>query len=278
MECLELKEVYVADRYQKVPCGKCAFCLQAKRSQWMFRIHWEMFHQSNPGWFLTLTYSEKFVKRVADGRLSLRFKDVQLFLKKLRKAGYYAKYICVGEYGAQTKRPHYHMLLWTDCSVDRLQNFWSNRYGKSLGAVHVGRITMQSAMYTLKYIIQPKEKGGKNGIEKTRAQFSHGLGIGYLTNSVYEYHTFDYERPVFTSRIDGREVALPRYYRYKIFTKYQRRKEADRIYGVKCKEEVALWRSLVKKGIGRNWRGYAHGLRVDVAKGILKKTKVGLTI
>lgn len=259
-----------------VPCGKCAFCLMNKRSQWMFRIHYEMKAQTNPGWFITLTYEQKYVKRAADGRLSLRFRDVQLFLKKLRKAKYNAKYICVGEYGTETHRPHYHMLLWTDCPVGKLERFWTTKRGELLGRIHFGRITMASAMYTLKYIIQPKQKE-ENGIEKTRAQFSKGLGLSYLSRAVYDYHTFDYDSPNFLGVVDGKPVALPRYYRYKIFTKYQMRREASRIKSEKLKAETQQFRELRAKGV-KKIRPYLKALRVDQANMILKKTKYNTTI
>lgn len=269
-------EVCHDDVYHKVPCGKCGFCLQSKRSQWMFRIYWEMFHQEYPGWFLTFTYNERCVKRTADHRLSLRFSDIQKFLKKLRKAKYYAKYICVGEYGGKTKRPHYHMLLWTDCDPNNLMQFWSTKKGLCLGKIHVGRISMQSAMYTLKYIIQPKQIA-ENGIERTRAQFSHGLGLAYLSTSVYEYHTLDYENPVFTSRVDGERVALPRYYQYKIFTKYQRRMERIRLSIERWKEKKKQYAELRSKGI-KKVRSYVQGLRNDQARKIIKESKFNLTI
>lgn len=271
MECLKMITVRHKGVAQKVPCGKCAFCLTNKRSQWMFRIYHEMRTQERPGWFLTLTYDERHVKRTPDGRLSLRFKDVQKFLKKIRKHKFYAKYICVGEYGSKTSRPHYHLLLWTDCPADRLQELWSTKQGVPLGNIHFGRITMESAMYTLKYIIQPKQKA-VDGIEKTRAQFSRGLGLAYLTTAVYYHHTLDYEQPVFVSVVDGRQVALPRYYKYKIFTKYQLRKEAFKVKMKSLKEyrkkRLALWRQ------GRlDADEYLLNLREEECKRILKKTK-----
>lgn len=159
----------------QVPCGKCAFCLQNKRSAWMFRIHHEMRDQEYKGYFLTLTYDEKHVRRVGpQGQLSLRFRDVQLYLKRIRKAKFYAKYICVGEYGGETFRPHYHMLLWTDAPVEFLEANWKSSVDNScMGTIHFGVLNMRSAMYTLKYIIQPKvvvDKKDKR--EHARAQFS----------------------------------------------------------------------------------------------------------
>lgn len=231
----------------------------------MFRIHHEMRTQEHPGWFITLTYDEKHVKRVAGGRLSLRFRDVQLLLKKIRKHKHYAKYICVGEYGSQTLRPHYHLILWTSASPSEIQNLWSR------GIAHFGKVSMASAMYTLKYIIQPKQRD-VDGIEKTRAQFSRGLGLGYLSSAVYEYHTQDYENPVLVSRIDGQQVALPRYYRKKIFTKYQLRKEAQRIKWDTIRKRRRYMRKLIASGV-KDTKMYIMGLRQCEAQRIISKTK-----
>lgn len=268
-------KVHHGDITHTVPCGKCAFCLMNKRSQWMFRIFYEMKSQVQPGWFITLTYNEKYVKRVPAG-LSLRFRDVQLFLKKLRKAKYYAKYICVGEYGAETKRPHYHLLLWTDCLPSALEQYWSTNKGANLGGIHIGHLSMSSAMYTLKYIINPKQQQ-IDGLEKTRAQFSKGLGLAYLSTAMYNFLTADYELPSFSGMVDGRVVALPRYYRYKIFTKYQLKKEAGRLRDEQLKNETKQFKELRAKGV-KKIRPYLQALRVCRAEQILKSTKLGLTI
>lgn len=241
----------------------------------MFRIHHEMKAQQYPGWFITLTYNEKYVRRLDDGRLSLRFRDVQLFLKRLRRAKHYAKYICVGEYGGQTQRPHYHMLLWTDCDPCKLEHYWSVQNKQNvlepMGGIHVGRISMQSAMYTLKYIIQPKVKID-DGRERTRAQFSKGLGLDYLTRAVYDYHTFDYDAPVLMSVVDGRKVALPRYYRYKIFTKYQLAKEAHKVKWESIRKRRRHMRQLIALGV-KDTKSYMHALRIEQCNRIIEKTK-----
>lgn len=270
MECIGLITIRHGENVHKVPCGKCAFCLTNKRSSWMFRIHHEMRTQEYPGYFLTLTYHPKFVKRIPGVGLSLRFRDVQLFLKTLRKKKFYAKYICVGEYGADTHRPHYHMLIWTDCPPEKLETLWFR------GQIHFGRLTMASAMYTLKYIIQPKQKA-ENGLEKTRAQFSKGLGLGYLTRSTYHYHTNDYDNPVLFSVIDGRKVSLPRYYRSKIFTKFQLQREQHKTKWESIRAYRKTMRSLLKQGI-RNTKVYIKNHRLQEAQMIVKNTKHNLTL
>ena len=89
-----------------VPCGKCIACLHNKRSDWQFRLRQE--HKaSKSSMFVTLTYRRKFLPE--GGSLSKR--DLQLFLKRLRKKDESVKirYYAVGEYGSQRKRAHYHL-------------------------------------------------------------------------------------------------------------------------------------------------------------------------
>lgn len=270
MQCLKM--VVVTDKKgipRKVPCGKCAFCHTNRRSQWMFRIFHEMRSQEYPGFFLTLTYDQRHVSRLR-GKLSLRFRDVQKFLKCLRKAGYYAKYICVGEYGPTTGRPHYHMMLWTDSPPVELEKAWYR------GSIYFGTLTMASAMYCLKYIIQPKQRQ-QGFVEKTRAQFSKGIGLGYLTGEVYEWHTRDYENPIFYSYLDGRKVMLPRYYKNKIFTKYQCRVEGDKYVEAILEKQQEEYQKALALGV-KDPKAYIQRLRIDQALRIIFKTKVNLTL
>lgn len=305
MQCLKMKAIKVPERRKLqlnrknknllptkggthfVPCGECAFCLVNRRSGWMFRVYHEMRTQWHRGHFLTLTYDERHVKRLPGNRLSLRFRDVQLFLKRLRKARYYCKYICVGEYGPQTQRPHYHMLLWTDCPEHLLESNWK------MGHIQFGKLTMASAMYTLKYIIQPKVRDQDVDIplderrERTRAQFSKGLGLAYLDKAAYHYHTEDYENPILFSIVDGRKVALPRYYRNKIFTKYQLR-EVNELMREKAMTDTSdeIRRALKvlaykKCNIAerlKEARRYVQSLRVENARLILSTTKYNLKL
>jgi len=150
---------------------------------------------------------------------------------------------------------------------------------------------MQSAMYTLKYIIQPKQRA-VFGIEKTRAQFSKGLGLSYLTTAVYDYHTLDYDDPNFISVIDGNKVALPRYYKLKIFTKYQMRREAERNLKVKRQKTREQYAEVRRSGIFgpspkrgkprieymKKIKNYLLAIRTEQACRIIHKTKYGLTV
>lgn len=252
----------------------------------MFRIYQEMLSQEMPGYFLTLTYNEKYVNRVGPqgDQLSLRFRDVQLYLKRIRKAKYYAKYICVGEYGSDefSSRPHYHMLIWTDAPVDFLESNWCvvRKDGAKfvLGHIKFGKLEMASAMYTLKYIIQPKQgMSDDDPREKTRAQFSKGLGLSYLDRRTCDFLTHNYDDPELFVMVQGRKVALPLYYKRKIFDKYQMRIAGWKLSLEQHKKDRLELKKLRGQGV-RNARKYLLDLKLEQCRRIIKHTKFNLTL
>ena len=85
-------------RAVEVRCRKCLSCRLHYGSIWSSRIVQEAsMHQANC--VLTLTYSPEHVPEGG----GLRYGDVQLFVKRLRKAhpGVSIMYVVVGEYGDQ---------------------------------------------------------------------------------------------------------------------------------------------------------------------------------
>lgn len=96
-----------------VPCGKCAICRDRKYREYMGRAQAETNKWSEMALFITFTYDDAHLP--ADG---LNKRDIQLFLKRLRfrleNYGHTNKlrYIVCGEYGKNTHRAHYHMILW----------------------------------------------------------------------------------------------------------------------------------------------------------------------
>lgn len=142
---------------QTVPCGTCLLCREEQARQWAVRItHEAQRHEENS--FVTLSYDQKHQPK--DG--GLRYADLVLFWKRMRKTFGPIKYYAVGEYGDRTNRPHYHAcifgkaflqnriviknapnMLWT--SPD-LQRCWGNGY------VSVGALTFESAKYVASYV------------------------------------------------------------------------------------------------------------------------------
>lgn len=226
--------------YQKVPCGVCPLCLNSKRMNWLMRIEQEYKYNDLRSYFLTLTYDEKHVPR-KKGVRTLYKRHPQLFLKRVRKAGYKCKYIIVGEYGSKTSRPHYHAIFWTDAPQEQLEKSWY------YGNIHIKKVGRGSILYTLKYIIQPKE--GDNQVkQKTFALFSKGLGLAYMTSKMYYWHNPENNEPKFYCIIGGRKVPLPRYYKGKIFTPGQCRDNASRVYWDNIRARRQVLRDVRKQG------------------------------
>ena len=150
-----------------LPCGKCIGCKMERSRGWAIRcVHEGKMHSENC--FLTLTYDNDHLP--SNGTLVVR--DLQLFLKRLhnhllRKRGFGVRYFGAGEYGDESQRPHYHVLLfgfrWPDL------RFWKGRkpfqqYRSEFleqiwtaGFSTVGSVTPQSAQYVAKYSVKVKD-------------------------------------------------------------------------------------------------------------------------
>ena len=136
-----------------IPCGQCIGCRIQKKQDWTTRIELEARQwPKEQVWFITLTYDDDHVpgmivktgeimrkvqyvwkpgKKAPESVQTLMYPDVQKFLKRLRKA-YRGKlrYFCAGEYGEQTARPHYHMILygWEPTDLKQLYKIHHNGY------------------------------------------------------------------------------------------------------------------------------------------------------
>lgn len=102
----------------KIPCGKCRGCRASKTRAWADRMILELDH-SKKACFLTLTYNDDHIPcryNVTTGEsvLSLNKRDLTLFFKRLRKRfkDKEIRYYACGEYGSNTERPHYHVILY----------------------------------------------------------------------------------------------------------------------------------------------------------------------
>lgn len=237
MECQSPR--YLSKQDMVVACGRCAFCLATKRSDWALRLHYEG-RQHLVKKFITLTYADAHL-HFKDGVSQLDKRDVQLWLKRVRKTGAKVRYFAVGEYGSQTFRPHYHVLLFGDVSDDVIRNSWP------LGHVHIGQVTEASVMYCLGYIVNGK--GWKmrtkrvppfslmsrgNGIKGDPGY--GGLGFSYLTAAMIQWHRsgrYNY------AIVDGKKRHLPRYYKVKIFSKID-------LVRIAVRDQKAVFKAAVK--------------------------------
>lgn len=199
----------------RIPCGKCPGCRLEQSRQWAVRcMHEKRLH--NAASFLTLTYE----KMPPGGSLVLS--DYQNFLKKLRNryAGPGLRFFGCGEYGSQTQRPHYHMLLLNTDFNDRkliksgteynlyeskiLSQLWSH------GHAAIGNVDWHSACYVARYCTK-KNQNGKTVTDGRLPEFvtmsrRPGLGAGYFEKFKDELLNHD------TIIVNGVPAALPRFY------------------------------------------------------------------
>lgn len=146
-----------------IPCGTCYGCRMEYAERWALRCrHEAQLWERNC--FLTLTYDDANIP----WHRSLEVRDIQLFMKRLRKAydGHTEipespgrrpiRYFGAGEYGSQTGRPHWHLLLFNwhppgysgrgrAIELESLRDLWT------LGNHEVSEFTAGRAAYTAGY-------------------------------------------------------------------------------------------------------------------------------
>lgn len=124
------------------PCGQCMPCRIRKRDAWSLRIQLEAMDHPH-SIFSTLTYDREHYPE--DGNLNKR--ELQLFFKRLRKAGLQFRYFACGEYGTRTNRAHYHAVFFglTLDHEEVICENWKN------GFVAISDLTPGRATYVAKY-------------------------------------------------------------------------------------------------------------------------------
>ena len=148
-----------------VPCRHCVNCSVRRQLAWSLRISLESGqHEFNS--FLTLTYEDK---ERAD---ALDYKDIQLFLKRLRKSTRGSvRFFCCGEYGARTQRGHWHIAIFgaqpSNMGLQLIRQ-WPH------GHAHVGEVNMKTAQYVARYALKSGRKGHLYQVQMSRRP---GLGL-----------------------------------------------------------------------------------------------------
>lgn len=201
-----------------VPCGKCPSCISRRISGWCFRIQQE-YKVSHNALFVTLTYGDGKADRTENGFLTLNKKHLQDFFKRLRhECPLKVKYFVCGEYGGKKGRPHYHAIIF-NASIEAIEKTWQQ------GRCHYGEVNAASVQYVLKYMDKAfgfdlKKHSRDDRLREFQLQ-SKGLGLSYVNERTVKYHTSNLEKNVFLTIEDGKKIAMPRYYKLKIYDKEQ---------------------------------------------------------
>ena len=201
-----------------VPCGKCLACTKRRASQWTFRLMEET-KVSSSACFITLTYEKTPISE--NGFRTLNKRDVQLFIKRLRKKCPTNKlryYLC-GEYGPNgTLRPHYHIILFNlpkslISNPQKIADTWQN------GFIQIDNNNLKTIQYVAGYVTKGSFERLNNQDDRLPdfSLMSKGLGANYLTPQMIDYYR---KRQVACIvKEEGKIISMPRYYREKIFSK-----------------------------------------------------------
>jgi hypothetical protein len=175
----------------KIGCKECWQCQSVLVNDWLGRIKTETKEAS---WFvrLDLTYRPGADGKDPASAVVLSYRDVQNFLKRLRKAGYNVRYLVAGEYGSRKGRAHWHMLLW-GAGSDPYENFAERKEKQECkywqnGFVYLTRPTEDVQIkYVVKYAL--KDRYAKHGVmtEPLRMSTQPIIGRKFIRDLAADY-------------------------------------------------------------------------------------------
>jgi len=217
----------ISNQWMALPCGKCPGCMKRRTSGWSFRLVKEG-ERAETALFVTLTYDTKYVPLTKNGFMTLNKRDIQTYMKRLRKlSDKKLKYYVCGEYGSKRNRPHYHMIIF-NADAEKVEHAWS-QYKAGFGyvpygTIYIGQVNEASIGYTLKYMQKPGKIPMHRNDDRVKefSLMSKGLGANYITDNMSKWHKNDLLNRMYVPMMDGKKIAMPRYYKDKIYSETQK--------------------------------------------------------
>ena len=262
----------IQDLKVPVPCGRCPPCFARRTSHWSFRLRVEG-RQHLVAYFVTLTYAN--TPKSKNGYSTLKKRDVQLFMKRLRKENKKYNnekivYYCAGEYGSQFKRPHYHLIMF-NAYESVIRAAWQLD-DVPLGHVHIGTVSDASIGYTLKYISKKLVNKKRHARDDRTPEFqlqSKGIGLNYLTPAMIRWHKQDPANRCLAIIEDNQKISLPRYIRDKLFNDEEKQIISNALQSIAIETEFELF-----KIHGKNLEAFKHNSALaQIERHNLKQTK-----
>lgn len=201
------------DYYLDVPCGVCHGCMKIRSNTWRIRLLHEYqsmtLQQRDNSFFVTYTINNDYINE--DPHKLWRLYQNRVY-KKCKK---YLRHWVTTEFGDTTQRLHLHAIIFdSPITAFELEKLW--KYGftsvKCLTPKRIGYITKYITKNNTQFIVDPEYK--------QRVFTSPGLGLDYCDKHS-KYHHQKALIPFLYSN-SGHIMALPRYYRNKIFTDDER--------------------------------------------------------
>ena len=213
------------DKVIRLPCGYCRACKINLYQEWATRC-WLEARQLKNNQFITLTYDNQHLPEKGVNK-----QDLSRFMRALRehfrrKHGITGiRFFACGEYGEETFRPHYHILLFNCPPFGDEKKYKENDLGQPLykskilehiwgkGFCTIGAVTRQSCDYVCRYLVKSSYGKKPNYLNPEFRSMSKlkGIGINYLLDNLEQIIADD------TIRLTGtKRVKLPRYFDKKI--------------------------------------------------------------
>ena len=232
-----------------VGCGKCIECKKQKARNWQVRLQEDIRVNKNAK-FVTYTFSEHELQKLDNEIKKLSGYDrdneicrlaVRRYTERWRKKyGKTLRHWLVTELGhANTERVHMHGIVWTD-KVKDIGDIW--KYGKIWIGEYVNAKTIN---YIVKYV---NKVDASHKTYNSKIFTSQGIGKEYVNRQDSKRNKYKKEKTIETYKTrEGVELALPVYYRNKIYNEDERER---------------LWLEKLDKE-----ERYVCGVKVDISKG-----------
>ncbi|AXH74755.1 MAG: putative replication initiation protein [Microviridae sp.] len=209
-----------------IACNNCKECYKKKATQWRIRLNEEIKNKDNGrGYFVTLTLSTESLQEIEKElppEITGYNKDngivtyaVRHFLERWRKKFKKSlRHWFITELGhGETEHIHIHGLIWTKENFEEVRNIW--KYGfvyPRKYQISKNYVNAKTINYIIKYCTKLDTK---HKYYKPIILTSNGIGANAKISD-YEKNKDKYRNP------QGYEMAMPMYYRNKIYTEEER--------------------------------------------------------
>jgi hypothetical protein len=231
-------------KYVPIGCTNCMECRKQKAREWQIRLLEDIKTNTN-GKFITLTLSNKSYTELSleitklDGYNrdnAIITLAVRRFLERWRKQHKRSvRHWLVSELGHNgTENIHLHGIIWTDHTPDEIEKHWQYGYvwkGKRTHVINkMGNLQYEIQNYinakTVNYITKYVSKMDvKHQTYKSIILTSAGIGSNYTNTYNSRLNKYKDKETIETYRTtSGHKIAMPIYWRNKIYTEQEREK------------------------------------------------------
>lgn len=271
--------------YVPIGCGKCMECMKQKARNWQVRLSEEIKHTPN-AYFITLTFSNESIAELAkdipvEGYQldnAIATKAVRRFLERWRKEHNVSlRHWLVTELGHQgTENIHLHGVIWLKEKTDilKIDRIWQYGFAWKGSPIQIQGKTIdyknyvneKTIAYICKYVTKRDEQ---HKYYNSIILSSPGIGNQYTKTTKINRNKYKEKETRETYKTEtGHEIALPTYYRNKIYTEEQREK-----LWIEKLDKEERWVNKIKIDVSKGYTEYFE--QVNEARKINKRLKYG---